>query len=357
MTTIVIENDPVLRIVEVLLDPDSPAERRAAFADYMAHDLPDFDAWAQEVLAQAPGLYPSRVIAVDSVEAMREALERADGLVKEELPFGASDLAGAPRLKFVQQYGARTDTIDLDACAARGLPVFTQPRRTNIAVAEHALAMIMALSKRLNEIDGLVTLDRLREAGFAPGVFDTRHTANANWGRISGLRTLSGRTLGLLGLGEIGRELARMATGIGMRVVYHKRTRASADKERETGATFVSLADLLAQSDVVSMHVPKQVTDLVDAAALAAIKPGALLVNTARATCVNREAMVGALKSGRLGGAAFDVLYDEPMRDGDELLDMPNVLLTPHLAGASRMNGLDDMRDTLVRISGALRAG
>ena len=355
MATIVMENDPALRIIRVLVDPDSPPEHRAAFAEYIAHDVPDFESWADETLLNAPGLYPCRVIMVDSVGELHQALPGADGLIKEDLAFGAAELACAPRLRLVQHYGGRAYNVDTEACLARGIAVLTQRRRTNIAVAEHALTMLMALSKRLTEIDGMVTMARLRSSGFCPGAFSTGYTANANWPRIPGLRTLSGQTLGVIGLGEIGSELARMATGIGMRVVYHQRNRASVAVERASGAAYTRLDDLLKISDSVSMHVPKHVVNLIDARAFSLMKPGAFLVNTARAPSVDRTAMLAALNSGRIGGVALDVLYDEPMHDNDELLKLSNVLLTPHLAGGSRLNGLTDVREMIVRISNELR--
>lgn len=355
MPVLVVENDPALRLLTILLDPDVAQDRRTAFADYVAHDVPDFEGWIAAARARAPGLVPARLISVSDQEGLRAALPEADGVVVEELAIGPEELDAAPRLRFVQKFGMVLRNIDAAACAAADVPVLTQRRLTNVAVAEHVLAMLMALAKQLNRIGGRVTVPQLDEAGFPYEPYDTRHTPNANYGRVGGLRTLLGATLGLVGLGEIGREMARLGRGLGLEVLYFQRRRLGADEERQLGVTYATFDDLLARCDYVSLHVPKEVVDLVDAAAFSRMRPGAILLNSGRAEAVNKAALIEALGSGRLGGAGFDVHHKEPVPSDEPLLAFDNVLLTPHLAGGSRRNGLADASAMAVAMAEALR--
>lgn len=356
MPVLVVEDDVVLRLVQVVLDPTCPAERCAAFADYMRHDLPDFTGWIGDLRCQLGPLYPATVRMVADQASLHEALPQADAVVVESLTLGPTELDMAPKLRLAQRFGTNLANIDTVACRARGIAVRALRRRTNIAVAEHAFALIAALAKKLNRIDKLVTPERLVAAGHPPASFDRRHTARANWGRISGLMTLHGATLGLFGFGEIGREMARIARGFGMRVLYTQRTRLDAEAEATAEISFATAEELVAASDVISLHVPLNETTrgLIDAATFSRMKLGALLINTARAPIVDRDALVDALRSGRLGGTGFDVLYAEPTAEDDPLLAFDNVILTPHLAGGSRLNGLADMAEMLGGIASIL---
>lgn len=351
MTILALEVDPPLRLMGVILDPTTSPERLAAFADYVRHDVPDLAGWIAELRPRLGALYPATILPAHDVPSFHAALATAQVAAIEALPFGEAELDAAPHLVCVQQFGLDTRRIDLAACARRGVAVRTQRRRTNIAVAEHAIALLLALAKRLDAIGNRVTDPALEAGGFHPAPFDTRHTAAANWGRVAGLRNLTGATLGLIGFGEIGREVARLAIGIGMRVLVAQRTPIPREEQARLGITQVPFTQALAEADAVSLHVPGQTRDLVDAAAIARMKRGAFLINTARAAVVNRAALIDALHSGQLGGAGFDVMYQEPTAPGDDLLSCPNILFTPHLAGGSRWNALLDMADMLTGIA------
>jgi phosphoglycerate dehydrogenase-like enzyme len=356
MPTLIVEEDRVLRLVQIMLDPGTPAERTSAYADYMAHDV-DLIAWRDALRARIPGLYPAKVHLVTNADELHRALPSAEVVIVESLELGQRELAAAPKLKWVQTFGAFAPHIDADACRARNLPVHTVRRRTNRVVAEHTMLLMLALAKRFPLINGLVTRGRLAAAGFASRPYDTRHTPGANFARIPGLRALAGSALGLLGFGEIAREVAAMARPFGMEILYHKRARFTAEEEREAGATYCSFEELFARSDYLSIHVPSsaQTRDLVDAAALRRMKSGAFLINTSRAAIVNREALLDAVAGGHLGGVGLDVLYEEPAADDEPLLNYANVIVTPHLAGASRMNGLADLNDMLISIWQGIR--
>ena len=163
---------------------------------------------------------------------------------------------------------------------------------------------------------------------------------------------LSGATLGILGLGEIGRELATRAAAFGMRIVYHQRQALPEAEAAQWHAAYRPLEALLTESDWVSVNVPGSASTrhMLDKAALARMKPGARLVNVSRADIVDREALIEALGSRRLGGFALDPLYEAPGRSDDALLAFGNVIITPHLAAQPRFNALADMRDLICQV-------
>jgi phosphoglycerate dehydrogenase-like enzyme len=267
----------------------------------------------------------------------------------ESLPFGAAELAAAPRLRAVQKYGAIPGNIDAAACAARGVAVLTLRRRANIACAEHGIALMLGLSRQLQQVTNRISTASLQAAGFAPRTYDRRHTANSNWARVPGIRLLHGTTLGIVGLGEIGRELATRAAAFGMDILYHQRTRLPAAVETAHHVHHADFDTLLETSDWVVICLPGNANTrhLFNAMRLARMKPGARLINISRPEIVERNALIAALRSGHLGGFALDPLYEAPGRDDDELLQFRNVLLTPHIAAQPRFNALDDIADLL----------
>ena len=355
---IVMEDDVAIRPLQVMADPDCPEARRRAFGDYMRHDIPDFQGWCAVLREEIPSLWPARVVPAADAETLAKQVPEAVALIVEDLPVTRNLLETASRLRIVIKFGTSLDKVDLAASADHGVRVQTQRRRTNVAVAEHTMALLLALAKQLPRVGGAVTPARLASSGRAPARYDRAHTANSNWGRFAGLKTLQGATLGLLGLGEIGAEVACMAQGFGMNVRYNKRSRFSPDEEVSRGLSYAEMSELLANSDFISVHLPMndETRGLLDRAAFSRMKPGAVLINTARAAIVDHDALVHALTSGHLGGAGFDVLFDEPAKEDEELLGFDNVLLTPHLAGGARFNGVDDLADMLRAIDGALRA-
>lgn len=355
---IVVEDDPFTRLIPLVLEPDADPERRAAFADFMAHDEPDFDGWCTRVRAASPGLHSADVRLVGSEAEKRASLGEAIALVVELFRVGHDDLAAAPRLRLVQKFGKGLRNIDTAACAAKGVKVLTIRRRANIACAEHTFALMLTLARRLHTLNGRVTVSRIEAGGRPFRPYDRRHTPNGNYGRVGDTRSLYGATIGIIGLGEIGREIALRANAFGMRVLYHQRTRADVDEERETGARYMPLATLLAESDWIVPQVPTApgTRDLLGRAELAQIKPGARIVNVANAAVINRKALIEALRTRRLGGLALDVMYEEPLPVGDELLDFDNVVLTPRMAGSPRFNALNDFEELITTMARELTA-
>jgi phosphoglycerate dehydrogenase-like enzyme len=355
---IVVEDDPFTRLIPLVLDPKASEERRAAFADFMSTDEPDFAGWCARVRQASGSLYPAEVRLVASEEEMRANLKDCTALVVESLRVGGDDLAAAPNLKVLQKFGTGSRNIDVAACEAKHVKLLTLRRRANISCAEHAFGLMLMLARKLDELDGVVTVERIQAKQGAYRPFDRRHTPGGNFVRMGGTRALNGATIGIIGLGEIGREIAIRAKAFAMNVLYHQRTRAPESEERELGARYVPLATLLAESDWVLPQLPTlpSTRDLIGRAEFAQMKRGAFLVNVANAPVVNRDALIEALRSGPIAGAAFDIHYKEPLPEDDELLTFDNLILTPRMAGSPRFNGLNDFEELITGLARELAA-
>ena len=223
----------------------------------------------------------------------------------------AGMIAAAPRLRLIQKIGVGVNTIDLDAAKARGIPVCNLPGTNSRAVAELTLALMLAVVRRLPRFD----------ASLRQGVW-------TDLALQDGVGELGGKTVGLIGYGSIPRLLAPILAAMGCEVIYTARNEA-----RDAVGRFVPLASLLEQSDIISLHVPltPATEAMIDWAALKRMKPGAILINTARGGIVDQAALIDALRSGHLGGAGLDVFADEPVPPGEDLLRIDNVVLTPHI--------------------------
>ena len=266
---------------------------------------------------------------------------------------GPAELAAGSDLVVVQKYGAMPRNIDTAACATRGIKLMTFRRRANIACAEVAITLMLTLAKKMHRLAGRISAEQLAAEGYVYKPFDRRHTPNSNWARIGGLRVLHDSTLGIIGIGEIGREIALRAAAFGMRILYYQRNRLPEAEERQLQLSYVPLDRLLAESDWIVPQVPggPSTRHLIDRARFAQMKPGAFLVNISRADVVDRAALIEALKSGRLGGFALDPLYEAPGRSDDELLGFKNVVLSPHIAAQPRFNALNDIADMLAGLA------
>ena len=354
---VVVEDDPFPRLLQVILDPAAPAARIAAFSHFFAHELPDFSGWCERLRAQLKRLHPAEVRLVPDQEALLAAMPGATVVVAESLAVGKREIAAADgKLRVVHKYGTVLSNIDLAACKRARVRVLTVRRRANISCAEHALALMLVLARKIHETAGLVSVEQLTAAGYSPTRYDRAHTANANWGRVTGTRNLHDRQLGIVGLGEIGRELAIRAAAFGMRIVYTQRHRLPRKDELRYSATYARLDKLLAESDFVSLHLPMNdaTRGIIGAHELGLIKPGTILVNVSRPPLVDREALLEALRGGRLGGFGLDPHYDAPGRADDPLLGFRNVIVTPHLAAAPRYNSMADFEELLIGLDRAL---
>lgn len=225
-----------------------------------------------------------------------------------------------PSLKIVSNYAVGFDNVDVAAATARGIIVTNTPsQEVNEAVAQHTIALMMAVARRIVEADEATKKGAYN--GWEPDLF-------------LGI-SLLGKTLGVIGLGNIGTMVARYAKALGMQVIYNKRE-SDPKAESELGIKFELLNDLLGRSDVVSLHVPltPQTRHMINKDTLARMKQNTILVNTARGPIVDEHALVAALRLGHLAGAALDVFDNEP-NVNPELVGMANVVLTPHIASAT----------------------
>jgi glyoxylate reductase len=235
-----------------------------------------------------------------------------------------------PNLRLVANYGVGYDDIDVAACAAHGAAVTNTPGVLDAATADLALALILATRRRVVESDAFVRAGRW----------------GTDWASTTLLaQEVSGATLGIVGLGRIGKAVARRARGFEMRLLYTKRERLPAAEEHELVLDYRDLDDLLREADIVTVHVPlaDETELLLDARRLGLLHVGACLVNTARGALVDEQALVTELTAGRIR-AGLDVFTDEP-NVPPELLELPNVVLTPHLGSATH-----ETREAMTRV-------
>ena len=257
-----------------------------------------------------------------SYELLAQRLQDADFAVSNKCRIDGEILAACPRLRWVGLTATGTDSLDLEACHAHGVAVANVPGYSTESVAQHAFALLLALSNSI----------AARAASLRDGYWQT--DVPEHYG-IRPHFELAGRTFGVVGYGAIGRAAARIARGFGMRVLVY--TRHVKPEYAGDGVEFVPFDQLLEESDVVSLHCPAtaETRGMIGGAALAAMKPGTILLNTARGALVDEAAVCAALKSGHLGFYAADVAAHEPVQPKDPLLRCPNVLLTPHVAWAT----------------------
>ncbi|MEW1747572.1 2-hydroxyacid dehydrogenase [Streptomyces angustmyceticus] len=283
--------------------------------------------------AALAGLFPgqARVTVVETTDEDPEALRAAHLLITGLGPVTAAHLAAAPDLEVVQCASHGFDYVDVDAARERGIPVCnigsSGAEKQN--VAEQTFALMLALAKQL-----VPAHQALVEADWALPRLQRSITE------------LSGKTLGIVGLGHIGEEVARRAVAFDMNIVYTGPKPAAPETEaRLGGARHLDLDALLRTSDYVTLHAPltEHTRNLLDAARLALLKPTAFVINTARGALIDQDALADALAAGTLAGAGLDVFDPEPPTAALRLLKAPNVVLSPHVAGVTR--------ETLVRIA------
>jgi lactate dehydrogenase-like 2-hydroxyacid dehydrogenase len=269
-----------------------------------------------------PALDELEDVELAPLDSLTEAREDIEALVVANEPVPLELL---PYLRVVANYGVGYDRVDVAACAARGVVVTNTPGVLDDATADLAFALILAARRQVVEGDRFV-----RSGGWS-----------GSWSEGSLAEEVTGSTLGIFGLGRIGSAVARRARGFEMRVVYTRRLRAGSDL-----GEFRELDALFAESDIVTIHAPltEETAGLVDARRLALLRDGACLVNTARGEIVDEEALVRELVSGRIR-AGLDVFAHEPDVP-PELLDLPNVVLTPHLGSATRQT-----REAMTRLA------
>jgi len=294
------------------------------------------------VLSVGHGLHEADGVSLIPMSAKRDLRQGSDAtiLLFRRGTIDAALIAANPKLKLIQRIGARADNIDLKTAAANGIAVSCVPRRTLQYTAEHAILLMLALAKHLLEADAAV-----RKGAWNRDRVHPEHGVAYNWIGQPGLSGLFGKTVGIIGLGEVGSLAAGMAHGFGARVVYTNRSRLPIEYEQKLGVEYLPLAGLLAQSDFVSVHASNlpENKGLVDAAIFSQMKPTAFFINTSRGRMVDEGALQAALTKGVIAGAGLDVHFEEPRPAPDPLAGLRKVILTPHLAGGSRKGILDEI--------------
>ena len=290
-----------------------------------------------------------------------EAIGGADVIVtgKQRITAAMINAAG-PILKLIQVQGRAPWAVDLDAAIAAKVPVSFMPHRGAIAVAEHTLALALGVYRKLipGHLQTVSAADK--DLGMAPVLTDER-TIAFNWMRFDDLSELYGKVLGLVGLGDIGLEVARRARSFDMEVLYMKRTPIPPEFEKVLRLRYVSLDVIVTQSDILSLHAPHtpQTEGIIGANQLAAMKPTAVLINTSRGGLIDEDALAACLGKREIAGAGLDVFRMEPLPTGHPLMGLDNVLLAPHVGGGGgggQKGMASDVITNITRVAQGLQA-
>lgn len=270
---------------------------------------------------------------------LKAAMADADYGVWWDVPVTAEIVAASPKVKLFHKWGVGVDNIDMEACRARGIQVARTTGSNAAPVAEFTIGAMIALARRIVPA----------HISTAAGGWEK----NEVWKRSV---MVTGKTVGIIGLGSIGKGVARRLAGFDCRILYHNRNRIPAAEEAALGVEYATLDDLLRQSDIVSLNCPlsPETKGMIDARAFGLMKRGALLVNVARGGVVVEADLVRALEDGTLAGAAVDVFESEPPPKDHPLLRMPNVIVTPHTASTAFENsrkGVAHWLGNIVRVS------
>ncbi len=274
-------------------------------------------------LSWAPLEALGRVTVYDSTPAdcVVKRAQNAEALIVNRIVLNRAVLDALPKLRYIGTLATGYNTIDVRAAREKGVTVCNVPLYCVETVAQLTLALLLALCNRVEHLSAVT-----RSGGWNDAVEATHTTAP--------ILELSGKTLGILGFGNIGRAVAQLGLALGMRVLVHSRTQ----RTLPAGCTWCGFETLFETADVVSLHCPltDETRGIVSASVLARMKPTALLINTARGALVDENALADTLNSGRLAGAGLDVMAEEPPRADHPLLTAKNCLITPHIAWASR---------------------
>jgi len=291
-------------------------------------------------------------------EALLDLVREADFLVCRRRAIGREIIQAGKKLKLIQTFGMTRENVDLAAAKEAGIPVSGMPLAGCMVVADLAMTLLLALSKNLLRAHQSTVNAEYQALGLEPKL--TSQSSHAfQWMQMQeSMLEVFVKTLGIVGLGEIGIELAKRARAFNMTILYYKRRRLSDEAERELGVHYRSLDDLLRESDFVSLNVPhtEETNKLIGQRELALMKPSAFLINTCRGGVVDGDALYKALSSKAIAGAGLDVFREEPLPANSPLLKLDNVILTPHIGGGSGEPNLHkEIRDVLANVARVAR--
>lgn len=258
--------------------------------------------------------------AVSREELLKEVKQADYILASGRLKIDMTVLDAAPGLKMIQRTGVGLDSIDIEALRTRGIPLYVNQGVNSDSVAEHTLLLMLAVLRRLPSVHEEVK----------SGVWIKQGNGIRN-------RELKGKTVGIIGMGSIGRRVAELLTGFGVRIVYNDVHRMPSELEETLRATYVSFDSLLGCSEIITLHCPLSESNrnLIGPYALSKVRRGCIIVNTARGGLIDETALAGALDDGRVSGAGLDVFLTEPINHDSPILKCENVVLTPHIGGVT----------------------
>lgn len=261
-------------------------------------------------------IYLSEGAGTAEVDAVM-ASEPVDAVISRTVELSAQAIAGCQTLRVISKHGVGVSNIAVEAATKRGIPVYVTPGANAVSVAEMTIGLMLSASRRIGRMDAELHAGR--------------------WSRVQDGLELSGRLLGLVGFGQVGRRVARIALAMGMRVAAFDPACTKGSADEPDVAMCDSLESLLRISDVLSLHVPLNAItrQMIGATQLALLPKDAVLVNTARGEVVDEAALVAALRSGRLYAAGLDTMAVEPLPPDSPLRGLPNVVLTPHVGGST----------------------
>ena len=279
-----------------------------------------------------------------SPESMAANLPKADALIVRTIRIDRAFLANCPNLKILVRHGVGYDIVDVPALTERGIPLAITPEANAVSVAEHALMMMLACARKLPAFDA------------------NMHQPTPVWGAQASLPTfdLQGKTVLVMGFGRIGTRVAKLCAAFGMHVLVRDPNVAKGSIRGLGFEPVDDAAEAAGRADIVTLHVPSsaETRNLADAAFIARMKPGAVLVNTARGTVLDQNALEAALRAGHLSAAGIDVFEEEPVETPISLLSAPNLIMTPHVAASTaeglRRMALDSATAALACFTGTL---
>jgi phosphoglycerate dehydrogenase-like enzyme len=301
--------------------------------------------------ARADEMFRLTIPETDSEAELLALAPEADAILCYQRPLTAAVIEAAPSLRFIQKHGLNCRNIDVAAAARSNIPVATQALMRNVTVAEHALALILACARKIIPAHQAVAGATYRDIGLQPTA-TSQGNYRSNWAQIDGITELYGATVGIVGMGDIGMEIAQRCRAFGMNIVYYQRSRYDAATEAALALRYSPFDELLRVADFVVLVVPHtpETEGLIGATALMRMKPSATLINVGRGGLVDETALAAALQSRRIAMAGLDVYRMEPLPAESPLRTLPNVVLLPHIGGGSYRSWEVDMPAVLANI-------
>jgi lactate dehydrogenase-like 2-hydroxyacid dehydrogenase len=291
----------------------------------------------------------------DDKDELETRLKAAECLIIKKAVLTNELLNAARDLKLVQLEGRIADRIPVEELKRRGIAFSVTGLPSTIAVAEHAVALILACAKKLIPSHELTVKGAYRDLGIQPKV-TTERSHGFQWMKIEGLIELDGLKLGIFGFGEIGNEVAIRLKSFNMEILYHKRSRFDAEYEKQLAINYASKEDLFKTADVVVLNCPltPQTEKAVGERELSLMKSTALLVNVSRGGVIDEPALVKALQEKKIAGAGLDVFVEEPVPYDHPFLSLDNVVLTPHIAGGKGNGRIRNIQTVLGKVRAAI---